>query len=97
MISKDEVKHIARLARIELKEGQIEKYQTELSAILAFVEQLNQVDTESVSPLTGGTTLKNAMRPDEQTDRSLENNAAQLLSASPDSKEGWVKVKAVFE
>lgn len=97
MISKDEVKHIAHLARIELDDGQIEKYREEISAILEFVEQLNQADTKDILPMSGGTMMKNTARPDEQTDVSLENNAAQLISAAPDGEEGWIKVKRVFD
>lgn len=96
-ISKENVRHIAYLARIELCDAEKEKFEKELSAILEFVAQLNEVDTTGVTPMTGGTSLENAMRPDEQTDKSLEGKAAGLLGAAPEKKESWVRVKAIFE
>lgn len=96
-VSKKDVQHIARLARIELTPEEEQKFAGDLSAILKFVEKLNEVNTENVEPTTGGTTLENAMRLDEQVDKNLEGNQAELLEAVPEKKERWVKVKAVFE
>lgn len=96
-ISKKEVEHIAELARIKLTETEKAKLAKELSAILGFVGQLNEVDTDAVLPEAGGTDLKNEMRPDAQIDRSLEQRQAEMLAAVPAKKGEWVKVKAVFE
>ena len=49
-LSKDTVKHIAMLSRLELKEEEVEKFQTQLSEILDFVEKLNELDTEGIDP-----------------------------------------------
>jgi aspartyl-tRNA(Asn)/glutamyl-tRNA(Gln) amidotransferase subunit C len=49
-LSKEEVKHIAMLSRLELKEEEVEKFQTQLSKILDFVEKLNELDTEGIDP-----------------------------------------------
>jgi len=49
-LSKEEVKHIAMLSRLELKEEEVEKFQTQLSEILDFVEKLNELDTEGIDP-----------------------------------------------
>lgn len=89
--------HIAHLARIELSEKELSKFQNELSEILNFVEELNQVDTEGVSPMTGGTALKNITRPDAALDGSIEGKQTNILHAAPTVKNGWVEVKAVFE
>lgn len=96
-ILRGEVEHIAHLARIELTEAEKIKFEKELSAILDFVEKLNEVDTANVEPMGGGTTRENVMRPDEQVDKSLKGKAAELIEASPETKKGYVKVKAVFE
>lgn len=97
MITKKEVKHIAKLARIELTPDEEIKFEKELSAILGFVEKLNEVDTENVKSLTGGTTLENIMREDEQIDKNLQGKEVVLLDAAPEKERGFVRVKAVFD
>lgn len=96
-VSKKDVQHIARLARIELTPEEEQKFAGDLSAVLEFVEKLKEVDTKNVEPLTGGTTLENTMRQDEQVDKILERKSAELMGAVPEKKDKWVKVKAVFE
>ena len=97
MITHKDVEHIVNLARIELTDQEQKKFEKELSAILGFVEKLNEVDTAGVEPLTGGTLLENMMREDEQIDDSLEGKSSVLMEAVPEKKDGWVKVKAVFQ
>lgn len=96
-ISKKDVEHIADLARIKLSEEEKTKFTSELSAILDFVEKLNEVDTSAVEPMAGGTLLQNETRLDKQTDLSLENKQREMLLQVPDKKEGWIKVRAIFE
>lgn len=96
-ISPKDVEHIAQLARIELTEAEKQKFEKDLSVILEFVEKLNEVDTENVVPITGGTSLENITREDKQIDVSLEGHQASLLNQAPERKEGWVKVKSIFE
>lgn len=96
MISKDEVKHIAQLARIEISENQIEKYQKELSAILDFVSELNKLDTTGVEPIRQITGLESVFRKDE--DRKLINQAGQeLVQQAPEHKNGLVAVPEVLK
>ena len=97
MLFKKEVEHIAKLARLEISEKEKPKFEKELSDILGFVEKLNEVDTAGVAPLTGGTDLKNILRPDEQVNKELEGVSEKLLGHTPDKKEGWVRVRAVFQ
>lgn len=97
MITKEGIIKIARLARIELGTEDESKLEKELSATLEFVDKLNEADTKNVEPLTGGTTLESVLRRDEQVSKNLEGKAAELFSAVPEKKEGWVKVRAVFE
>ncbi|MBI2640455.1 MAG: Asp-tRNA(Asn)/Glu-tRNA(Gln) amidotransferase subunit GatC [Candidatus Sungbacteria bacterium] len=96
-ITGKEVEHISQLARIELTDAEKQKFEKELSAILEFVEKLNEVETGEVEPTTGGTVLENVMRPDEQTSQDLEGKSAELIGSFPDKKGGWTKVKAVFD
>lgn len=96
-ISKKEVAHIARLARIELTEQEKEKLAGELDAILEFVKKLNSVDTDGVEPLTGGTSLQNETREDDKVEKSLEGGQAEILAQAPELKDAWLKVKAIFE
>lgn len=97
MITKEDVQHIAHLARIELTQEEEEKFQHELSAILQFVEQLNEVDTTGIEPMTGGTHLEQIARKDEQRDMSLEHRSAALIDAVPEKENRMVRVHSVFE
>lgn len=95
MITKKDVKHIAALARIELTAAEEKRFEKELSAILGFVEKLNEVNTTNVAPMTGGTDLENIVRKDEQINKSLEEKTSALVSAAPEKKGGWIKVLPV--
>lgn len=102
LITKKDVQNIAKLARIELTVEEEQKYEKELSAVLEFVAKLGEVNTENAEPLTGGTVLKNVFRNDEireggAVSASLPEIAARLVNAAPEHKDGYVKVKAVFE
>ena len=96
-ITQQDVEHIAHLARIELIAEEKKMFETELSAILSFVETLNEIDTNDIEPVTGGTLLHNVMRDDEQKDIYMEGKAAQLIEVAPDTKNNFIKVKSVFE
>ena len=96
-ISRNEVRRIASLARLALTPEEEEKFAGELSSILGFVEKLNEADTDGVIPMTGGTLVENVMRDDAVRDPVLEGKYAALLSAVPEQKASWVKVKKVFE
>lgn len=96
MISKDEVKHIAKLARLELTEKETEKMQADLSSILDYFDLLKRaprINADKHADLRGYG--KNELRKDEATEKpaSLANN---LVSQAPDKKEGYIKVKAIL-
>src|SRR3989338_3478540 len=100
-ISKKDVQHISKLASIDLTPAEEEKNEKDLSAVLNFVTKLNEVNTENVAPLTGGTDLINCMRKDEIIENAFNHEeklskVAQLVKAAPEHKEGFVKVKSVF-
>ena len=92
-----DVQHIARLARIALTPEEEIKFEKELSGILAFIEELRQANTEGIEPMAGGTTIENIMREDRRVSGELEQKAETLLEVAPEKKDGYVKVKAVFE
>lgn len=68
MLSNEEVQHIAKLARLELKDGEGEKFSQQLNDILGYVEQLKEVDTEGVESTLQVTGLENVHRKDEVED-----------------------------
>ncbi|MEK7560375.1 MAG: Asp-tRNA(Asn)/Glu-tRNA(Gln) amidotransferase subunit GatC [Patescibacteria group bacterium] len=94
-ISLQHVEHIARLARIRLTEDEKEPLRMDLAAILGFVEKLNEVETADIPPMTGGTTLVNIQRADKDA-RPETEHPATLLSATPETQNGYVKVKQIF-
>ncbi len=96
-ITKKDVEHIAKLARIELTDAEKEKFEKDLSGILDFINKLNEVDTENILPLAGGTELKNVMREDVREMPHDPIEAAKLVRAAPEHEGGFVKVKKVFE
>jgi len=65
MLSDKEVQHIAKLARLGLKEGEVSKFAKQLSEILEYTEQLNEVDTENIEPTSQVTGLENVSREDK--------------------------------
>ena len=96
MLNKDEVKHIAKLARIELKNHEVERYQTELSAILDFVSELSKADTTGVEPIRQISGLESIFRKDEP--RNLyEVRPRKLIEQAPNHKDGYVVVPEVMK
>lgn len=94
-ISKEEVKHIAELARLELTEAETKKFQKELSSILKYINKLQEVDTEGVSPTFQTTEFKNIFQNDKvQKERELSQE--EVLSNAPKKKNGYIRVKPVF-
>ena len=93
-ITKDEVLHVANLARLELNEAGIEKLATQIGTILDYVDTLNQVDTTGVSPTSHAIFLSNAFREDE-LHQHLANEA--VLDNAPEKDEGAFLVPKVIE
>ena len=77
-ICRVDVEHIAKLARLKLSEQEIERYQRELSAILEYVDQLNELDTDNVEPTAHPLPVHTVLREDEiapsyEPDKALQN------------------------
>ncbi len=94
MISKEEVKHIAKLARLGLTEKEIKKMQKELSSILDYIEKLKEVDTSKIEPTSHSMRLENVMRID-QSEKPLKSQ--KLLELAPETKNGYLKTKPILK
>jgi len=88
------VRRIARLARIRVDEAQVEALRTDLNAILGWIEQLNEVNTDGVEPLTGGAHMALRLRDDVVTDGDL---AEAVLANAPDRNGDYFAVPKVVE
>jgi aspartyl-tRNA(Asn)/glutamyl-tRNA(Gln) amidotransferase subunit C len=89
VIDRDQVLHVARLARLELSEAEIERMAAELSSILEHVERISELDLEGVEPTTHVVELENALRADEPRP-SLPRE--QVLEPAPDPADGAFRV-----
>lgn len=93
-INRKDVEHVALLSRLEFSDAEIDKYTGQLDAILAYIDVLNQVDTEGVEPLAHVLDMKNVMRPDA-VQPSLPREAA--LQNAPAPEDGFFKVPKIVE
>lgn len=93
MITKKEVQHIAGLARIGMEEQELEKFSTDLSAILNWAEQLREVDVDNVEPTAHITGMENMIKDDIEKDFS---NKTGIVNLFPESKDGYNKVKSIL-
>ena len=80
-LTADQVRHIARLARLRLTDAQVEQFTTELSSILDYIDVLPEVDTENVEATAQVTGLHNAFREDKVQDCDIPRE--DLLGCSP--------------
>jgi aspartyl-tRNA(Asn)/glutamyl-tRNA(Gln) amidotransferase subunit C len=93
-LTRDDVLKLARLARLELSEAEIEEFRGELSEILQYVEQLQSVDVEGLQPTNQVTGLTNVMREDEIKDYGYPT--AELLKNVPQTQDEQIKVKRML-
>ena len=95
MITKEEVKHIAKLARLGLTNKEIEKFQKELSSILDYIEKLKKVDISEIRPTSHSIKVENVTREDKEGSMS-EVQSSNLLDLAPDKKDGYLKTKSIL-
>jgi aspartyl-tRNA(Asn)/glutamyl-tRNA(Gln) amidotransferase subunit C len=88
------VRRVAHLSRIAVTEDEVAHLQGELNAILAFVEQLNEVDVAGIEPMTSVIPMKLPLRADVVNDGE---NAARVLANAPASEDGFFAVPRVVE
>ena len=95
-LSKDEIQHIAKLARLELTDAELEKYGGQLSAVLNYIDQLKEVDVKGVEPTAQVTGLENVLREDEASDWDKQE-IEEALADAPEREGRFIKVKRVIE
>ncbi len=95
MLSSQDIKHIATLSRIELSPEEEEIYREEMSAILDYVQKLDELDTDGVEPIGHITGMINSYREDVSRDDSVQEKEA-LMDNVPELKNKWVRVKKVL-
>ena len=88
------VRRIAHLARIAVADDEVEHLREELNAILAFVEQLSEVDVEGVDPMTSVTPMEMKKRPDVVTDGGIPDD---ILRNAPAREDHFFVVPKVVE
>jgi aspartyl-tRNA(Asn)/glutamyl-tRNA(Gln) amidotransferase subunit C len=93
-IDTDTARRVAKLARIRLAEAELQALTKDFSAILGFIEQLNEVDVEGVEPMTGVTPMRLKRRSDAVTDGGIQH---LILKNAPDAREGFFTVPKVVE
>ena len=89
MLSRDQVLHVARLARLELSEAEVERFSSELSKVLDYIELIGQLDLSDVPPTSHVVNVENALRADEpRPSLPLE----KALESAPDEALGGFRV-----
>lgn len=92
-ISKEQVKHVADLARLVFTDEEAEKLSVELKGIINYAEQLNEVDTSDVEPTTHVLNLVNVMRKDEPKEWTTQKD---VLKNAPDHENGHFRVPSIL-
>jgi aspartyl-tRNA(Asn)/glutamyl-tRNA(Gln) amidotransferase subunit C len=92
-LSADDVKHVAKLARLALPPDRLEKFAGQLESILGYVEKINAVDTTGVEPMAHALPVKNVLRDDvPQAGLTIEG----VLQNAPETDERFFKVPKVI-
>ena len=93
-VTTEQVRHIAKLARIAMSDEEIERLAPELNNILGWVEQLGEVNTEGVEPLTAVIDQKLRLRDDQITEGNIRD---EVLANAPEAQHGFFAVPKVIE
>lgn len=93
-LDKDTVKNIAYLARIRMDEAKLEPLAGELSSILGWIEQLQELDTDGVEPMASVADMQLPQRKDVVTDGNCRD---AVLKNAPDPEDGFFTVPKVVE
>ena len=93
-VSTEQVRHIAKLARIAMSDEEIERLAPELNNILGWIEQLAEVNTDGVEPLTAVIDQKLRLRDDVVTEGNIRD---EILANAPKAHHGFFAVPKVIE
>ena len=88
-LSPEEIKKIANLGRLSLTEEEVQKLSGDLTAVLGYVEQLNELDTTGVEPMIGAVTHTKERREDKAVDSGLQD---KMLANAPDKEDTAIRV-----
>ncbi len=94
MIKKEEVKHIAKLARLEFSEEKIEKFSKDLSSIVDYINKMQELSLDDVLPTYSTSEALNVFRADDEYDET--NWRDDILASAPESEDGYIKVKSIL-
>ena len=101
MLSFEEVKKIAHLARLGLSEEELKGLTKDIDEVLNYVKQLQEVDTKDVEPMAGGTFLENVWRediPESPNERDLRlKRISKILDQIPRRKADYFEVPKIIE
>jgi aspartyl-tRNA(Asn)/glutamyl-tRNA(Gln) amidotransferase subunit C len=89
VVAREQVLHVASLARLELSETEVERMASELSSVLDHIEKISELELEGVAPTTHVVELENVLRADEPRE-SLPRD--RVLEGAPDVAEGGFRV-----
>lgn len=93
MLSEEEVRKVAEMARIALTDEEVAKFQKDLSSVLDYVDVLKEVDTEGLEIVSSVTGLENVTRPDVA--RTIDYQE-EIMANAPERKEKYYKVKSIL-
>jgi aspartyl-tRNA(Asn)/glutamyl-tRNA(Gln) amidotransferase subunit C len=93
MLTEEEVKKVAQMARIELSDTEIEKFQKDLSSVLDYVDALKEVDTDGLEIVSSVTGLENVQREDKAV---MADYQEEIMSNAPERKDKYYKVKSIL-
>lgn len=93
-ISKDQVKHVANLARLAITEDEAEKLTKHLDTVITFAELLNELDTDGIEPTTHVLKINNILREDVAVEGLPRE---EVLKNAPSHQDGQFKVPAILE
>jgi aspartyl-tRNA(Asn)/glutamyl-tRNA(Gln) amidotransferase subunit C len=94
MISLEDVEHIAKLARLSLTDEEKKKYASQLSRLIDHFQQLNEIDTSSIEPVSHILPIVNVLREDKV---SPSYNRDELLANAPEKENGFFKVPKITD
>lgn len=96
MLTKQEVQHIAKLARLGLIPKEIERMRGELSSILDYIDQLKKVNISNIRPTSRSVFIENVTREDEVRSTKYEVRR-RIIEQTPEMEKGFVKVKSILK
>ena len=93
-LTREQVRHVAELAKLKLTPSEIDLFQKQLSAVLDDVARLDELDTDQIPPTAAVLPLTNVLRADERRDSWPHD---EMLANAPAQEDGYVQVKVVLE